>query len=184
LKKPWAVAEIQATKAKVIPHCQKNKTGFVLYHILVVTRHWKQGFADREKRPKNCFWPTGAKNNPEPVWGFVTGIDRRWTAANWGWYLFSGSAKSSPYTGRGWNDFADSVASRFAENKYGNPDQLLDTWSGLTPKLWFCLTKVRLWGFSGLRAVYPSLGHVQFCSALITQFFGIKPWMAGNPSNL
>ncbi|WP_332912682.1 hypothetical protein [Algoriphagus boritolerans] len=123
LNKPWAVAELQATKAKLSILPKGQKQGFVLYHNWVVNTPMETGIADPEK--SRIALETGRKyTNPFGV--FVTGIDRDERAENEDG-SFVGS-KSFSYTGAVMT--LPTGVSAIGENNYGNPDQPWITSSG------------------------------------------------------
>lgn len=172
LKKPWAVAELEATKAKLSTLAKDQKQGFVLYHNWVVNTPMETGIADPEKA--KIALVTGRKyTNPFGV--FVTGIDRDESAANEDG-AFSGS-KSFSYTGAVMT--LPTGVSAIGENKYGNPDQALDYLKRMTRSFGFALP-------GSMYEVSPDYGMFaqawnmySFAVPIITQFFGIQP-DAGN----
>ncbi|GAB3227318.1 glycogen debranching protein [Algoriphagus aestuariicola] len=172
LKKPWAVAELEATKEKLSTLPKGQKQGFVLYHNWVVNTPMETGIADPEKA--KIALETGRKyTNPFGV--FVTGIDRDESAANEDG-SFSGS-KMFSYTGAVMTLPTGVLA--IGENKYGNPDQALDYLKRMTRSFGFALP-------GSIYEVSPDYGMFtqawnmySFAVPIITQFFGIQP-DAGN----
>jgi glycogen debranching enzyme len=172
LKKPWEVAELQATKAKLSTLPKDQKQGFVLYHNWVINTPMETGIADREKA--KIALATGQKyTNPFGV--FVTGIDRDEQAANEDG-TFSGS-KIFSYTGAVMT--LPTGVQAIAENKYGNPDAALDYLKRMTRSFGFALP-------GSIYEVSPDYGMFtqawnmySFAVPIITQFFGIQP-DAGN----
>ncbi|HSF52847.1 MAG TPA: hypothetical protein VLA71_03805, partial [Algoriphagus sp.] len=172
LKKPWAVAELQATKAKLSTLPKDQKQGFVLYHNWVVNTPMETGIADPEKA--KIALETGIKyTNPFGV--FVTGIDRDESAENEDG-SFVGS-KSFSYTGAVMT--LPTGVSAIGENKYGNPDSALDYLKRMTRSFGFALP-------GSIYEVSPDYGMFtqawniySFAVPIITQFFGIQP-DAGN----
>lgn len=172
LKKPWAVAELEATKAKLSTLAKDQKQGFVLYHNWVVNTPMETGIADPEKA--KIALETGRKyTNPFGV--FVTGIDRDESAANEDG-AFSGS-KMFSYTGAVMT--LPTGVSAIGENKYGTPDQALDYLKRMTRSFGFALP-------GSMYEVSPDYGMFaqawnmySFAVPIITQFFGIQP-DAGN----
>jgi glycogen debranching enzyme len=172
LNKPWAVAELEATKAKLSTMPKDQKQGFVLYHNWVVNTPMETGIADPEKA--KIALETGRKyTNPFGV--FVTGIDRDESAENEDG-SFSGS-KSFSYTGAVMT--LPTGVSSIGENNYGNPDQALDYLKRMTRSFGFALP-------GSIYEVSPDYGMFaqawnlySYAVPIITQFFGIKP-DAGN----
>jgi glycogen debranching enzyme len=172
LNKPWAVAELQATKAKLSSLPKDQKQGFVLYHNWVVNTPMETGIADPEKA--KIALQTGRKyTNPFGV--FVTGIDRDESAENEdGSFLGS---KSFSYTGAVMT--LPTGVSAIGENNYGNPDQALDYLKRMTKSFGFALP-------GSIYEVSPDYGMFtqawnmySFAVPIVTQFFGVQP-DAGN----
>jgi glycogen debranching enzyme len=172
LNKPWAVAELEATKAKLSTLSKDKKQGFVLYHNWVVNTPMETGIADPQKA--KIALETGRKyTNPFGV--FVTGIDRDESAENEDG-SFVGS-KSFSYTGAVMT--LPTGVSAIGENNYGNPDQSLDYLKRMTRSFGFALP-------GSIYEVSPDYGMFtqawnlySYAVPMITQFFGIKP-DAGN----
>lgn len=172
LNKPWAVAELEATKAKLSTLPIDQKQGFVLYHNWVVNTPMETGIADPEKA--KIALETGRKyTNPFGV--FVTGIDRDESADSEDG-SFTGS-KSFSYTGAVMT--LPTGVSAIGENNYGNPDQALDYLKRMTRSFGFALP-------GSIYEVSPDYGMFtqawnlySYAVPMITQFFGIKP-DAGN----
>lgn len=172
LNKPWAVAELEATKAKLSTLPKDQKQGFVLYHNWVVNTPMETGIADHDKA--KIALETGRKyTNPFGV--FVTGIDRDESAENEDG-SFAGS-KSFSYTGAVMT--LPTGVSAIGENNYGNPDQALDYLKRMTRSFGFALP-------GSIYEVSPDYGMFtqawnlySYAVPMITQFFGIKP-DAGN----
>lgn len=172
LNKPWAVAELEATKAKLSTLPNDQKQGFVLYHNWVVNTPMETGIAQAEKA-KIALETARKYTNPFGV--FVTGIDRDESAANEEG-SFSGS-KMFSYTGAVMT--LPTGVSAIGENKYGNPDQALDYLKRMTRSFGFALP-------GSVYEVSPDYGMFtqawnmySFAVPIITQFFGIQP-DAGN----
>jgi len=172
LNKPWAIAELQTTKAKLSTLPKDKKQGFVLYHNWVVNTPMETGIADPQKA--KLALETGRKyTNPFGV--FVTGIDRDESAENEDG-SFAGS-KSFSYTGAVMT--LPTGVSAIGENNYGNPDQALDYLKRMTRSFGFALP-------GSIYEVSPDYGMFtqawnlySYAVPMITQFFGIKP-DAGN----
>jgi glycogen debranching enzyme len=172
LNKPWAVAELQATKAKLSTLPKDQKQGFVLYHNWVVNTPMETGIADPEKA--KIALETGRKyTNPFGV--FVTGIDRDESAENEDG-AFTGS-KMFSYTGAVMT--LPTGVSAIGENNYGNPDGALDYLKRMTRSFGFALP-------GSIYEVSPDYGMFtqawnmySYAVPIVTQFFGIRP-DAGN----
>ncbi|MDO8967772.1 glycogen debranching protein [Algoriphagus sp.] len=172
LNKPWAVAELQATKAKLSTLPKDQKQGFVLYHNWVVNTPMETGVADPEKA--KIALETGRKyTNPFGV--FVTGIDRDESAENEDG-AFTGS-KMFSYTGAVMT--LPTGVSAIGENNYGNPDGALDYLKRMTRSFGFALP-------GSIYEVSPDYGMFtqawnmySYAVPIVTQFFGIRP-DAGN----
>ncbi|RIW18386.1 glycogen debranching protein [Algoriphagus lacus] len=172
LKKPWAVAELQATKAKLSTLPKNQKQGFVLYHNWVVNTPMETGIADSEKAKIAL---ATAKKYTNPFGTFVTGIDRDESAENEDG-SFSGS-KSFSYTGAVMT--LPTGVSAIGENRYGNPNGALDYLKRMTRSFGFALP-------GSIYEVSPDYGMFtqawnmySFAVPIVMQFFGIQP-DAGN----
>lgn len=172
LKKPWAVEELKATKAKLSTLPKSQKQGFVLFHNWVVNTPMETGIADRVKAKIGL---ATAKKYTNPFGTFVTGIDRDEQAENEDG-SFAGS-KSFSYTGAVMT--LPTGVSAIGEGNYGNPDGALDYLKRVTRSFGFALP-------GSLYEVSPDYGMFSqawtmysFAVPIITQFFGIQP-DAGN----
>ncbi len=172
LKKPWAVEELNATKAKLSTLPKDQKQGFVLYHNWVVNTPMETGVADPEKAKIAL---ATAKKFTNPFGTFVTGIDRDEQAENEDG-SFAGS-KSFSYTGAVMT--LPTGVSAIGENRYGNPDQALDYLKRMTRSFGFALP-------GSMYEVSPDYGMFtqawnmySFGVPIVMQFFGIQP-DAGN----
>lgn len=172
LKKPWAVAELQATKVKLSTLPKNQKQGFVLYHNWVVNTPMETGIADPEKAKVAL---ATARKYTNPFGTFVTGIDRDESAENEDG-SFSGS-KSFSYTGAVMT--LPTGVSAIGENRYGNPDGALDYLKRMTRSFGFALP-------GSIYEVSPDYGMFSqawnmysFAVPIVMQFFGIQP-DAGN----
>jgi hypothetical protein len=97
LKKPWAVAELKETKAKIQTYNENVKKGFVMHHNWVVNTPLEMGIANKEKA---LIALETAKKFTNPFGMFVTGIDRDESAgANDGSYAAVADKKVFTYTG-------------------------------------------------------------------------------------
>lgn len=172
LKKPWAVEELKATKAKLSTLPKGQKQGFVLFHNWVVNTPMETGIADPEKAKIAL---ATAKKYTNPFGTFVTGIDRDEKAENEDG-SFAGS-KSFSYTGAVMT--LPTGVSAIGENNYGNPDQALDYLKRMTRSFGFALP-------GSMYEVSPDYGMFtqawnmySFGVPIVMQFFGIQP-DAGN----
>lgn len=172
LKKPWAVEELKATKAKLSTLPKGQKQGFVLFHNWVVNTPMETGIADPEKAKIAL---ATAKKYTNPFGTFVTGIDRDEKAENEDG-SFAGS-KSFSYTGAVMT--LPTGVSAIGENRYGNPDQALDYLKRMTRSFGFALP-------GSMYEVSPDYGMFtqawnmySFGVPIVMQFFGIQP-DAGN----
>lgn len=172
LKKPWAVEELKATKAKLSTLPKDQKQGFVIYHNWVVNTPMETGVADPDKAKIAL---ATAKKYTNPFGTFVTGIDRDEQAENEDG-SFAGS-KSFSYTGAVMT--LPTGVTAIGENNYGNPDQALDYLKRMTRSFGFALP-------GSMYEVSPDYGMFtqawnmySFGVPIVMQFFGIQP-DAGN----
>ena len=172
LKKPWAVEELKATKAKLSTLPKSQKQGFVLFHNWVVNTPMETGIADLDKAKIAL---STAKKYTNPFGTFVTGIDRDEQAENEDG-SFAGS-KSFSYTGAVMT--LPTGVSAIGENRYGNPDGALDYLKRMTRSFGFALP-------GSMYEVSPDYGMFtqawnmySFGVPIVMQFFGIQP-DAGN----
>jgi glycogen debranching enzyme len=172
LKKPWAVAELKATKARLSTLPKNQKQGFVLYHNWVVNTPMETGIADRDKAKIAL---ATAKKYTNPFGTFVTGIDRDEQAEKEDG-SFAGS-KSFSYTGAVMT--LPTGVSAIGENRYGNSDGALDYIKRMTRSFGFALP-------GSMYEVSPDYGMFtqawnmySFGVPIVMQFFGIQP-DAGN----
>lgn len=172
LKKPWAVEELKATKAKLSTLPKDQKQGFVLFHNWVVNTPMETGVSDPEKAKIAL---ATAKKYTNPFGTFVTGIDRDEQAENEDG-SFAGS-KSFSYTGAVMT--LPTGVSAIGEGRYGNPDGTLDYLKRMTRSFGFALP-------GSMYEVSPDYGMFtqawnmySFGVPIVMQFFGIQP-DAGN----
>jgi glycogen debranching enzyme len=168
LEKPWAVAELNATKAKLSTLPMGQKQGFVLFHNWVVNTPMETGIADPEKAKIAL---ATAKKYTNPFGTFVTGIDRDEQAENEDG-SFAGS-KSFSYTGAVMT--LPTGVSAIGESNYGNPDGTLDYLKRMTRSFGFALP-------GSMYEVSPDYGMFtqawnlySFGVPIVMQFFGIQP---------
>ncbi len=169
LKKPWAVAELQETKAKVAGLPPNQKQGFVLHHNWVVNTPMQTGIADTAKALAAL--RTGSRFvNPFGV--FVTGIDRDETAGR-DEGSFAGSKKIFSYTGAVMT--LPTGVQAVSENNYGRPDEALGYLRRMTRSFSYALP-------GSLYEVSPDYGMMtqawnlySYAVPVVGQFFGISP---------
>jgi hypothetical protein len=155
LKKPWAVAELQETKAKVAGLPPGGKRGFVLHHNWVVNTPMQTGIADTAKALAAL--RTGSRFvNPFGV--FVTGIDRDETAGR-DEGSFAGSKKIFSYTGAVMT--LPTGVQAVSENNYGRPDEALGLPAAHDAFLQLRPARLHLRGVARLRHDDPGLEPLQ-----------------------
>ncbi len=168
LNKPWAIAEMEATKKFIQQNPSSKPRPFVLHHNWVVNTPMEVGIADSTKAIKAL--ETGKKFvNPFGV--FVTGIDRDESAGS-----NDGAYKAPPiftYTGAVMT-LPTGVQVR-AENNYGRPNEALDYLERMTRSFSYALP-------GSMYEVSPDFGMMtqawniySFAYPIVHQFFGIQP---------
>jgi glycogen debranching enzyme len=169
LSKPWAVKELQATRAKVARYPADKKQGFVLHHNWVVNTPMETGIADTAKALTAL--ETGSQF-VNPFGMFVTGIDRDETAGK-DEGSFAAGKKIFSYTGAVMT--LPTGVQAVAENNYGRPDHALDYLQRMTRTFSYALP-------GSIYEVSPDFGMTtqawniySFAVPIITQFFGIQP---------
>lgn len=168
LKKPWAVAELEATKTKILANSNSDLKPFVLHHNWVVNTPMEMGIADEVKAKKAL---KTAENFVNPFGVFVTGIDRDESAGT-DEGPFKGSKQFS-YTGAVMT-LPTSVLV-ISENNYGNPDKALDYMKRMTKSFSYALP-------GSMYEVSPDYGMITqawtiygYAIPIVQQFFGIEP---------
>lgn len=168
LKKPWAVAELEATKAKILANSNSDLKPFVLHHNWVVNTPMEMGIADEVKARKAL---KTAETFVNPFGVFVTGIDRDESAGT-DEGSFKGSKQFS-YTGAVMT-LPTSVLV-ISENNYGNPDKALDYMKRMTKSFSYALP-------GSIYEVSPDYGMITqawtiygYAIPIVNQFFGIEP---------
>ena len=169
LNKPWAVAELKETKAKVANLPPGGKRGFVLHHNWVVNTPMQTGVADTAKALAAL--RTGSRFvNPFGV--FVTGIDRDETAGR-DEGSFGGSKKIFSYTGAVMT--LPTGVQAVSENNYGRPDEALAYLRRMTRSFSYALP-------GSIYEVSPDYGMMtqawnlySYAVPVVGQFFGIQP---------
>ncbi len=169
LNKPWAVAELKATRQRVASLPPDQKQGFVLHHNWVVNTPMEMGVADTAKALAAL--NTGSKFvNPFGV--FVTGIDRDETAGQ-DEGSFGKNRKVFTYTGAVMT--LPTGVQAIAENNYGRPDEALAYLKRITRSFSYALP-------GSIYEVSPDYGMMtqawnlySFAVPIVRQFFGIRP---------
>lgn len=169
LGKPWAVAELEETKAKIDAYPSDKKQGFVLYHNWVVNTPMETGIAEPEKALAAL--KTGAKY-VNPFGLFVTGIDRDETAGS-DEGSFAAQKKVFSYVGAVMT--LPTGVQAIAENNYGRPDAALEYLQRLIRSFSFALP-------GSIYEVSPDFGMMtqawnmySLAVPIVQQFFGVKP---------
>ncbi|MEL6969954.1 MAG: glycogen debranching protein [Bacteroidota bacterium] len=168
LNKPWAVEELQKTRAAIIANPSSTNRPFVLHHNWVVNTPMEMGIADPEKAVLAL---RTAEKFVNPFGVFVTGIDRDASAGSDDG-SFQGS-KIFSYTGAVMT--LPTGVQAVAENNYGNPDQALNYLQRMTRTFGYALP-------GSMYEVSPDYGMMaqawniySFAIPIIEQFFGLLP---------
>ncbi|MCB9337436.1 MAG: glycogen debranching protein [Lewinellaceae bacterium] len=169
LGKPWAVAELKATKAAISTYPPQQKQGFVVHHNWVVNTPMEIGIADTAKALLAL--ETGARF-VNPFGMFVTGIDRDESAGK-DEGSFAQGKKVFSYTGAVMT--LPTGVQAIAENNYGRPDKALGYLQRMARTFSFALP-------GSMYEVSPDFGMMaqawnlySFAVPVVMQFFGIKP---------
>jgi glycogen debranching enzyme len=169
LKKPWAVAELKATRKKIQILAPGQKQGFVLHHNWVVNTPMEMGVADTEKAL--IALKTGSQF-VNPYGMFVTGIDRDESAGK-DVSSFAKGKKIFSYTGAVMT--LPTGVQAIAENNYGHPDEALGYLKRITRSFGYALP-------GSIYEVSPDYGMMtqawnlySFAVPIVRQFFGIQP---------
>lgn len=169
LKKPWAVAELQAAKSAIVRSSMTKKKGFVVHHNWVVNTPMETGIADG---PKALAALNTASKFINPFGAFVTGIDRDESAGK-DERSVAGNNKVFTYTGAVMTLPTGVLA--IAENNYGRPDRALDYLKRMTKSFSFALP-------GSIYEVSPDYGMMaqawniySYAVPVVQQFFGIQP---------
>ncbi len=171
LKKPWAVAELKETKAKIQTYDANVKKGFVMHHNWVVNTPLEMGIADKEKA---LIALETAKKFTNPFGMFVTGIDRDESAGtNDGSYAAVASKKIFSYVGTVMT--LPTGVQVVSENNYGRPNEAYSLLRKMLRTFSYALP-------GSIYEVSPDYGMMTqawnmyaFGEPLIKQLFGIKP---------
>ncbi len=173
LNKPWAIEELEATKAKITSnHTGSDLKPFVLHHNWVVNTPMEMDIADSTKA---IIALETAKKFTNPFGVFVTGIDRDDSAGK-DFGSFQGS-KVFSYTGAVMT--LPTGVQAIAENNYGRPNEALDYLKRMTRTFSYALP-------GGMYEVSPDYGMMAqawniyaYAVPIVNQFFGLRP-MAQN----
>ena len=169
LGKPWAVEELERTRARIAGYPAEQKQGFVLYHNWVVNTPMETGVADSVKAVAAL--ETGSRFvNPFGV--FVTGIDRDESAGTDD-SSFAEDQEIFSYVGAVMT--LPTGVQAIAENNYGRPDRALDYLQRLTHSFSYALP-------GSLYEVSPDFGMMtqawtiySLTVPVVRQFFGVQP---------
>lgn len=169
LNKPWAVAELKATRSQVQKLPANRKQGFVLHHNWVVNTPMEMGIADSVKAIAAL--NTGSQF-VNPYGMFVTGIDRDESAGK-DESSFGKDRKVFTYTGAVMT--LPTGVQAIAENNYGRPDEALGYLKRMTRSFGYALP-------GSIYEVSPDYGMMtqawnlySFAVPIVRQFFGIRP---------
>jgi glycogen debranching enzyme len=169
LGKPWAVKELQQTRAIVQTYPSDQKRGFVLHHNWVVNTPMEVGIAEPDKALQALQMGSRFVN---PFGMFVTGIDRDETA---GTDLGSFAAKKKVFSYVGAVMTLPTGVQAIAENNYGRPDQALSYLKRMTRSFSYAIP-------GSMYEVSPDFGMIvqawnvyALATPIVTQFFGIQP---------
>lgn len=168
LNKPWAVAELKATRDQIKANPSEKARPFVLHHNWVVNTPMEMGVADPDKAQKAL---KTAEKYVNPFGVFVTGIDRDESAGSDDG-SFKGSKQFS-YTGAVMT--LPTSVQVIAENNYDNPDQALNYIKRMTRSFSYALP-------GSMYEVSPDYGMITqawniygYAVPIVEQFFGIQP---------
>ena len=171
LNKPWAIAELEETRASIRANPKAGLRPFVLHHNWVVNTPLDVGIADTAKALRAL---ETARNFINPFGMFVTGIDRDDSAGKDDG-AFQGS-KVFSYTGAVMT--LPTGVQAVSENNYGRPDRALDYLQRMTRSFSFALP-------GSMYEVSPDYGMMaqawnifSFAVPVVEQFFGIRPMAA------
>ncbi|MCL6273996.1 glycogen debranching protein [Muricauda sp. 2012CJ35-5] len=168
LNKPWAIEELETTKAQIQHNPSKKLKPFVLHHNWVVNTPMEMKITDSSKA---IIGLDTAKKFTNPFGVFVTGIDRDDSAGK-DFGSFEGS-KVFSYTGAVMTLPTGVLA--VAENNYGRPDDALDYLERMTRTFSYALP-------GSIYEVSPDYGMMTqawniyaYAIPIVQQFFGIQP---------
>jgi glycogen debranching enzyme len=168
LNKPWAVAELKATKKAILKNPSNKPRPFVLHHNWVVNTPMEMKIAPADKAKLAL---KTAEKFVNPFGVFVTGIDRDDSAGS-----DDGSFKGSKifsYTGAVMT--LPTGVQVVAENNYGNPNQALNYLKRMTRTFSYALP-------GSMYEVSPDYGMIaqawniySFAVPIVQQYFGVLP---------
>lgn len=169
LGKPWAVAELKATKDAIAHYPDDQKQGFVLYHNWVVNTPMETGIAEHHKALAAL--ETGSQFvNPFGV--FVTGIDRDESAGS---DVSSFAARKKVFSYVGAVMTLPTGVQAIAENNYRRPNKALEYLQRMVRSFSFALP-------GSMYEVSPDFGMMTqawntyaLAVPLVQQFFGVQP---------
>lgn len=168
LNKPWAVAELNATKQAILKDPSDSPRPWVLHHNWVVNTPMEMGIAP-ETYAKKALKTAEQFVNPFGV--FVTGIDRDESAGTDNG-SFKGSKQFS-YTGAVMT--LPTSVQAIAENNYGNPNKALNYLERMTRSFSYAFP-------GSIYEVSPDYGMITqawniygYGVPIVQQFFGIQP---------
>jgi glycogen debranching enzyme len=171
LKKPWAVAELQSTQAKIETYDRDIKKGFVMHHNWVVNTPMEMGIADNEKA---VIALETAEKFTSPFGMFVVGIDRdEFAGADEGSFAAEANKRAFTYTGAVMT--LPTGVQVVSENNYGRADEAYALLKKMVKTFSYALP-------GSIYEVSPDFGMMaqawniySFGEPLIKQMFGIKP---------
>lgn len=168
LNKPWAVEELENTKAAILANPSGEPRPWVLHHNWVVNTPMEMGIADKDKAMKAL---NTAESFVNPFGVFVTGIDRDESAGSDDG-SFQGSKQFS-YTGAVMT--LPTGVQAVAENNYGRPDKALNYLNRMSRSFSYALP-------GSMYEVSPDYGMMvqawniySYAVPIVQQFFGIQP---------
>ncbi len=168
LNKPWAVKELEETRALILANPSRDPRPFVLHHNWVVNTPMEMNIADQDKA---LIALETAEKFVNPFGVFVTGIDRDESAGS-----DDGSFKGSKiFTYTGAVMTLPTGVQVVAENNYGRPDKALNYLKRMTRSFSYALP-------GSMYEVSPDYGMIvqawniySFAIPIVQQFFGVKP---------
>lgn len=167
LGKPWAVAELDATKKKMKKYGPDQHVPHVVYHNWVVNTPMETGVADFEKG-RTALKTAGKYENPFGV--YVTGIDRTEEPDS---VVLKSRKKTFSYTGAVMT--LPTGVQAVASAKYGTPEETLGYLNKLQQSFSYALP-------GSMYEVSPDFGMVSqawniygVAVPIINYFFGIQP---------
>jgi len=171
LKKPWAVAELQSTQAKIETYDRDIKKGFVMHHNWVVNTPMEMGLADKEYA---LIALETAEKFTSPFGMFVVGIDRdEFAGADEGSFAAEANKRAFTYTGAVMT--LPTGVQVVSENNYGRADEAYVLLKKMVKTFSYALP-------GSMYEVSPDFGMMaqawniySFGEPIIKQLFGINP---------